>query len=656
MSTDALAQHLERPLGRGHTPASACTGAAGGAACGDLIRISLAVDPHSPEGRIVDAGFDASGCGAAIAAGSAAVSLVRGESLLTAARVGAKEIASELGGLAATKRHAAELAADALHRALGWAAREHANLGASPSRTLVAMSGGVDSAVAALLVCEGRDGAAAREHRDGGGGERECPVAVGGRDDGGERSVAKSEVPAPVEVVAVTLELWADPENDGERSCCSAQAVRAAREIAHGMGLAHFSIDLREEFRAGVVDGWLADHAAGLTPNPCVRCNGNVRLDAMLELADRLGASALATGHYARVLYEGSAGEDTAGEDTIGEDTAGEDTIGEDTIGEDTIGEDTIGEDTIGEDTIGEDTAGEDTIGKDTAGEDTIGEDITGDGVAGRPCGRGGVEPGEELALLDREPRLRAVSCGEPLLRVARDESKDQSYALAALSPESLARLRFPLGALTKPEVRELAARAGLAVARRPDSQDLCFLAGTRRVDFLERHGGLGRQAGPILDSDGRTLGEHGGVHTVTIGQRHGLGLGGGPPRYVIATDQRAGTVTVGSREQLLAGSVRMRDVVLHREGARVDGVKVRYRGRRMPCRVEGSPPPGTHARLELRMAERIERTAPGQVACLYAGDAIVGHGIVASPAESRAPTAHGIPAASIGSQTPAGL
>ena len=66
------------------------------------------------------------------------------------------------------------------------------------------------------------------------------------------------------------------------------------------MGMAHFSIDLREEFRAGVVDGWLADHAAGLTPNPCVRCNGKVRLDAMIELADRLGAQKLATGHYAR--------------------------------------------------------------------------------------------------------------------------------------------------------------------------------------------------------------------------------------------------------------------------------------------------------------------------------------------------------------------
>ncbi len=255
---EALVDHLERPLGRGHSPARSCTGAAGGAACGDLIRISIAIDSDSPDGRIEDAGFDASGCGATIAAGSAAVSLLRGSALLTAARIGADEIAQELGGLSVAKRHAAELAADALHRALGGAVREQAALDRRAGRTLVAMSGGVDSAVAALLAAE-----------------------------------------AGAEAVGVTLELWSDPENDGESSCCSAQAVRGARELAHGLGMPHLSIDLRAEFRAGVVDHWLSDHAAGETPNPCVRCNGNVRLDAMLELADRLGSETLATGHYA---------------------------------------------------------------------------------------------------------------------------------------------------------------------------------------------------------------------------------------------------------------------------------------------------------------------------------------------------------------------
>jgi tRNA-specific 2-thiouridylase len=333
------------------------------------------------------------------------------------------------------------------------------------------------------------------------------------------------------QTVAVTLELWSDPENDGERSCCSAQAVRSARSLAHDMGMAHFSIDLREEFRAGVVDGWLADHATGLTPNPCVRCNGKVRLDAMLELADRLGAQKLATGHYARTQSSGD---------------------------------------------------------------------------------------------------------GEPLLRIAVDESKDQSYALAALSPSSLARLRFPLGSLRKPEVRKRAAQAGLEVARRPDSQDLCFLAGTRSSDFLERHGGIKRRAGAVLDGQGRKLGEHGGVHTLTVGQRHGLGIGGGTvagvegPLYVIATDALSNTVTVGPREQLRTAAVSVREVTLHRDGGQVDAVKVRYRGRRMPCRVRDEPGAGLHERVELEMLDPIERTAPGQIACLYEGDVIVGYGTIA--------------------------
>src|SRR4029077_16611513 len=100
--------------------------------------------------------------------------------------------------------------------------------------------------------------------------------------------------------LAVTLELWADAENDAESSCCSATAVAQARSLAQRMGIPPFTSALRDEFRAGVVDPFIAGYAAGETPNPCVGCNGHVRLDAMLELADRLGATTLATGHYAR--------------------------------------------------------------------------------------------------------------------------------------------------------------------------------------------------------------------------------------------------------------------------------------------------------------------------------------------------------------------
>jgi tRNA-specific 2-thiouridylase len=469
---EAFREHLEHPAGRGLRPPGAHDGSAGGAACGDLIRISLTVDGD----RVAAAGFEASGCGAMTAAGSAAVTLVEGAGLLDAARVGPHAIAAELGGLSPGKFHAADLAADALHRALGAAARADAAVPADPARTLVAMSGGVDSAVAALLAGEG--------------------------------------------AAAVTLELWADPANDAEASCCSAHAVRLARSVAHRMGLPHFTLDLRAEFRAGVVEPFLTGHAAGVTPNPCVGCNGHVRLDAMVEFADRLGAAALATGHYARVTSDG-------------------------------------------------------------------------------------------------------------LLRAAADPAKDQTYMLAAVAPATLARLRFPLGELTKPQVRALAAEAELPVASKPESQDLCFLAGTGKAAFLARHGALPDRPGELVDQAGRVLGRHDGHHRFTVGQRKGLRLAAPEPLYVLAKDAATNRVTVGPRAALATRAVAVRGARLHCAGAEVDAVKLRYRSRAVACRVAGDPEPGRHKRLELELADPVDGAAPGQTACLLRGDVVVGYGTI---------------------------
>ena len=470
MPDERFEEHLRHPRGRGHEPAGARHGAAGGAACGDLVRLSVAVEAD----RVAGAGFEASGCGAALAAASAAVDLVEGAPLVEAARVGTTEIAAELGGLSPGKLHAADLAADALARALGEAARFDAAAAQRPGRVLVAMSGGVDSAVAALRVAE----------------------------------------TAGAGAIAVTLELWRDPENDGERSCCSASAVRTARALAHRMGLPHLTLDLRDEFRAGVVEPWVADHAAGLTPNPCVRCNGHVRLDAMLDVAGRLGAEALATGHYARVDAESG------------------------------------------------------------------------------------------------------------LLRLAADPAKDQAYMLAALRPETIARLRFPLGDLTKPQVRAIAAEHDLPVARTPDSQDLCFLAGTGRAAFLARHGGPRERPGDIVDRGGRRLGRHRGHHLFTVGQRRGLAVGGtGEPLYVLATDARANTITVGPRAALATRTVRVRGVRLHAPEAEVDAVKLRYRSAPMPCVLRDA---------EITLADAVDGASPGQTAVFLSGDRVLGCATIA--------------------------
>jgi|SRR5215218_293982 len=478
-----IEQHLSHPVGRGKLADSPHTGAAGGAACGDLVRISVRVEGD----RVVEAGFEASGCAAARAAGSAVVELVEGMPLLAAALVSPTVVSEELGQLAPSHMHAAELACDALHRALGSAARDgDARLAPCATRTLVAMSGGVDSAAAAQLALDAGD-----------------------------------------EVVAVTLELWSDPAGDGEKSCCSPQAVRGARALAHRMAIPHFTLDLRDVFRGEVVDDFLAGYGAGTTPNPCVRCNGIVRFDSMLELAGNLGAGQLTTGHYAR-------------------------------------------------------------IERDDDG---------------------------------------------PLVRMAVDPRKDQSYVLSRLHSGSLERIGFPLGGYEKPAVRELARRAGLPVADKPESQDLCFLAGTKRDAFVLRHGGgrdRGDRGGEIVDRDGRILGHHDGHHNFTVGQRKGIGVAGPEPLYVVAKDARRNRVVVGTRDELATTTVKLGAGRLHRPSSDVDSVRLRYQGAVLGCRVEGDHDAGVHDGLSIELEREVAAPAPGQVACLMRGEQVVGWALIA--------------------------
>ncbi len=465
-------QHLSEPHGRGDVPPGAFVGSAGGAACGDVVRVAVCVE----DGRLTAVTFDAEGCGATLAAGSACSVLTQGKSVLEAAGVSATAIAEELGGLSPGKLHAADLAADALHRALAHACTAGIPLAVPhPNRVLVGLSGGVDSAVAAHLCAQ-----------------------------------------AGHEVVAVTLKLWADQEGDGERSCCSPQAVLGARALAHGLGFPHVTLDVEDRFREAVVGDYVSEHAAGRTPNPCVRCNGLVRFDAMLGLAERLGASSLATGHYAR----------------IAEDDEG------------------------------------------------------------------------------------------PLLTRAADTDKDQTYMLAGLRPELLSRLRFPLGDLTKPQVRAIAHDAGLSVADKRESQDLCFLAGTNRERFLARHAGVRDTPGDVVDTGGRVLGTHRGHSRFTVGQRKGLGVAAGEPLYVVSTDARTNRVVVGPRAQLSTHTVPLAGTVLHRADTSVDRVKLRYRSQPVRCRVvEG----------EIVLEEPAAGVAPGQTACLMDGDRVVGHATIAA-------------------------
>jgi tRNA-specific 2-thiouridylase len=212
------------------------------------------------------------------------------------------------------------------------------------------------------------------------------------------------------------------------------------------------------------------------------------------------------------------------------------------------------------------------------------------------------------------------------LLRTATDAAKDQTYMLAAVTPETLARLRFPLGELTKPRVRELAAEAGLPVASKAESQDLCFLAGTGKAAFLARHAGLDDRPGEIVDRDGTVLARHRGAHHFTVGQRKGLGVAAPEPLYVLATDMGSNRVVAGPRAALATTGVALRGARLYRDAAQVDRVKLRYRSKAIPCRVAAEHGRG---RLELELLEPVDGAAPGQTACLLRGDVVVGWGTI---------------------------
>ncbi|QDT16349.1 tRNA 2-thiouridine(34) synthase MnmA [Alienimonas californiensis] len=239
---------------------------------------------------------------------------------------------------------------------------------------------------------------------------------------------------------------------------------------------------------------------------------------------------------------------------------------------------------------------------------------------------------GAEAVASGHYARVETAADGRPALLRGVDRKKDQSYVLFGVSPTALAETRFPCGGLTKPEIRALAAEAGLRVADKPDSQEICFVPDNDYAGFVNRHRGHQETAGEFVDPAGAVIGEHPGYERFTVGQRKGLGIAFGEPRFVLRIEPDRRRVVLGSREDLrcddlTAGGANW--LVDRPTGPLRCFAQIRYQHRAAACEVQTD---GDEFRV--RFDEPQEGVAPGQACVLYDGsepDRVLGGGWIRS-------------------------
>ncbi len=359
--------------------------------------------------------------------------------------------------------------------------------GAVEGRVVIAMSGGVDSSVAAAML-----------HDDG------------------------------YDAVGISMRLYATPQENYSKSCCSPDDLFDARMVADTLGIPFYVANYQDAFRERVIDYFVEEYRHGRTPNPCVACNNHLKFDILLKRSLALGSSYLATGHFARIDRSGDV----------------------------------------------------------------------------------------------------------PKLLKGADPNKDQSYFLFGLPREALGRIMFPLGHMTKDEVRERARKMDLETAEKPESQEICFVAGGDYKDFVKKKlDEEGTTPGVIKHVDGTVLGEHDGIHGFTVGQRKGLGISHHEPLYVQAIRPGDGTVVVGPKSGLFArGLVAERCNWLSFErpnGPLQCQAKIRYRSEPVPALVTVGADAAT-AFVEFEEPQRA--VTPGQAVVFYNGDEVLGGGWIEEP------------------------
>ncbi len=300
--------------------------------------------------------------------------------------------------------------------------------------------------------------------------------------------------------------------------------IKDAAKVCERLGLSHFSVELKNDFKLKVIDDFISEYILGRTPNPCIVCNKYIKFGKMLEIAQKHGYQKIATGHYAQI-----------------------------------------------------------------------------------------------------EKRAD----GRFLLKKAEDIVKDQTYVLYCLTQEQLAATEFPLGSLSKSEVRAIAEKENLVNAQKKDSQDICFVPDGDYAAFIERTSGYISQKGSYLNLDGEKIGEHQGVIHYTIGQRKGLNIAFGKPMFVISKNAEQNTVVLGESENLFYKKVLVENTNFipfdKLENEMRVAAKLRYSQKEQPAVII----PLADGKVLVEFSEPQRAPSPGQAAVFYDGDYVLGGGTI---------------------------
>jgi tRNA-specific 2-thiouridylase len=389
------------------------------------------------------------------------------------------------------------------------------------ARIVLAMSGGVDSSVAAYLLREAGHDVIGVFMRHGEEAQEACAVDSPG----------------------LVLPIF-NPRADHKQGCCSASDAEDARRVADKLDIPFYALNLQAEFRQ-IIDYFVDEYTRGRTPNPCVQCNNWIKFGKLFDYADSVGAEFVATGHYARVGQDSNLSKCDSGQ-----------------------------------------------VGNLSYG------------------------------------LLRGI-----------DHTKDQSYVLFGIRRELLSRMLLPIGEYRKSEIRKLAAKIGLRVADKKDSQEICFVTSGKHDEFVRQRRRHIDTSGEIVTTDGRVVGTHPGIERFTIGQRKGLRVAMGEPYFVVRIEPQSRRVVIGKHEDMARRELTARDCNWLAEVGRPshadqDGPGSPSYKFRCQAKIRYNSPPAAamaeilkDGRLRIVFDEPRHGVAAGQAVVLYDGDRVLGGG-----------------------------